>query len=161
MRDKIYKITKITVFTTAILLFLIEAVYLFALPKFLNKYINSGKATALIKEKTGLDTGFKSFTVKTFPDFSLYLHAENFNIEKTAIIEKAEFKIYLASFLFKRINFEKGIITNSNITITRKKDGYFYLGNYKFNKDIKIDDYKLTRAALTCKKYNKRRKNII
>lgn len=141
---KIFLISLLAVIVT------IEALFVFALPAFLNRYLANGKLQTVLKEKTGLELTCKYLKFKTYPSFSAELSSGGLMLvdsDKNVVLKSSDFdvSVWLPSVLWKKLTLKTVFAKDFDMTFARRADKKFYLGNYPLNldfdpkKDINLD----------------------
>ena len=155
------KTAKIIIIIFILTISLLEGLYLFCLPAILNKKLNSNSISITIKEKTGLDFKCNNIKLKTYPDFSLRITANEISIKdinKVDIVSsrKIDTVVYLPDIIFKKISIVGLKTDKTYLSLTRKKDKNFYLGRYKIvipdkknNLDIELNGIKIRDTLIS------------
>lgn len=137
MKIKTLKILTILAAAFFVITAFIESLWLFAMPKFVNKKLEAKILTQLVFEKTNLDLNYEKAYIKTKPNFSLLVFVNNAKLNDKnhpKIIELRTLKttIGLPDLLLKNINIKNTEIEGLYITFKRNKNGKIYFGNFEF-----------------------------
>ncbi len=134
MNIKLLKILSITILTTVLL---IEGLFLFVLPPFIRKELKSHEISTKIKNITHLDFKYSNLYTKTYPDFSIQIKGSDISLSQNNkhlfFAEDIDTRIYIIPLLYKKIAVKNLFARNLELYITREKDGFLYIGNYKLN----------------------------
>lgn len=139
------KILKIFIIAAIALIVGAEVLFLTILPAFVNSFFEKKEFVTLVKEKTGLDLNYKKIKLKTYPDFSAKISADNLTLfdkkQKIVTVKNIDTKIFLPTLLFKKLTLKSLHANDFSLLVIRNKDKNLYFGNYKipFNFDVKED----------------------
>ena len=156
------KITKIILIVLVLLVTVVEGLYLFVLPYIANKEISSEKINKIVNQKTGLFINYQNTKIITYPDFSIRLKAKYIELKdnQNNIVfstENLDTKVWLPSFIFKKLTLQTLETDNFFTIISREKNKKFYLGNFELNinpnktfeTNADLDKIKIKNANIT------------
>lgn len=135
------KIAKIILITTIAVAAFVEGLYLFCVPFFLNKKLNSDELSSLVKQKTGICLKYDSAKIKTYPDFSIRLIVKDFSLKdkidtKIAAAKNIDASVSLPPLAFKKLSVKGFKAEDFYFEFSRHTDKKLYLGDYALNLNI-------------------------
>ena len=124
------KILKIILIIAFILISIVEALYLWALPSALNAVLKTSRTSDFLKQKTGLILSYENARIKTFPAFSSNLSLKNLKLidsdnNLVASANSIDASVSLPHLLLKRLKIKTFEANNFNLTVSRQNDKKF------------------------------------
>ncbi|NLF84418.1 MAG: AsmA family protein, partial [Candidatus Gastranaerophilales bacterium] len=123
------------------------AAFLFIVPALINPENYSGDIKTAVKEACGLEIEPGTLKVRTYPDLSAGVTAENTqlfipgNEQPSLKVGKAGVKVKLLPLLFKRLEFAEVYVNNPEISVIKLKNGKYDIENaIKIPEQDKVED---------------------
>lgn len=134
----VMKILKPALIIIAIILIIAEAFYLFAVPRIIDYELKNNAVERVVEEYTGLIFSKEKLVIKTRPDFSVSVSADNIRIdsklnENVFSSKKINLRISLISLLFNAPDVKQFQMHDSVLKCAMDESGNLYFGTYKFD----------------------------
>ena len=151
---KLFKSAAVIIFLVVIL----EAFYLLVMPFIIGIGLKNNHLENFVNEYTGLVLHRGEFSVKTKPDFSISVSADNLSVQdslKNEVFsaEKLNLRVSILSLIFNRPNLKYFYLKNSDLTCSIDKEGNLYFGNFKFKPEL-IKDLNLYKLNANVENFN-------
>lgn len=149
----------IVIISILILVFFVEAFYLWFLPKFFDLNKNTKLIEKIFEEKTNANLVLENLKFNTYADFSFSLSADKFIIstksdKKLLEADKAFVRVPLFPLLIKDLDIKNIKADSLNLDIQRYKNGKYNLESILFKSEKKIFNIKMKNARFNISKYD-------